>query len=438
MTTVDTSGYSAHLKTLQAGTEAALAANGFDAVVLCSGAPTSKNRFDDQAWPLSPTPTFSHWVPLAEADAYVVVRPGKKPVLVRTVVDDFWETQAPPESEHFWSEFEVVEVQQGHAADALPGGKVAVVTCDPGVSPPGTVNPPALIAALDALRTKKSAYEIACQAEASRRAARGHLRTESEFANGTPSELEVHLAYLLASGQDDAWAPYKNIVAIGAHAAVLHYVAYTAERVAGDTSLLVDAGAKYLGYGSDITRTYVRGTGAAAKRFGDLLARMDQLQQEIIRRIKPGMPYEELHDDSHRLLATALVELGIGKGSAEELVAQGVTRVLFPHGLGHSLGIVTHDVGMKLTPPRAENQFLRNTSVIEPGQVFTIEPGVYVIDGLVEPLRADAKRNHLLDWGAIDALRPFGGIRIEDNIVVEQAGTRNLTREAFAAVAGAA
>jgi Xaa-Pro dipeptidase len=431
---VNVAGYPAHLKTLQAGTEAALAAHGYDAVVLCSGAATSKNRFDDQTWPLSPTPAFSHWVPLAEADAFLVIRGGKKPMLVRTVVDDYWETQAPPESEHFWKEFEVVEVKPGHAGDVLPGKNVAVVTRDPGTSPAGAVNPADLIAALDALRVHKNAYEIECQAEASRRAVRGHARTEKDFQTGTPSELELHLAYLLASGQDDSWAPYKNIVALGAHSAILHYIAYTRERVAGDTSLLVDAGAKCLGYGSDITRTYVRGSGAGAKRFGELLAHVEAVQQEIIRRIKPGMAYEELHDDTHRLLAVALRELGIGKATPDELVEQGVTRALFPHGLGHSLGIVTHDVGMKLHPPRPDNKFLRNTSTIEVGQVFTIEPGLYVIDGLLGPLEADPKTKALVDWKLIAELRPFGGIRIEDNVVVETHGTRNLTREAFASL----
>lgn len=429
MTFADT--YPDHLQYLQRGTEAALAAHGFDALVLCSGTAAQKNRFDDQYWPLSPTPAFAHWCPLVEADAYIVVRPGHKPRLVRTVVEDFWETHAPPESEHFWAGFDLVEVKPGLAGDALPGGTVAVITRDPGASPPGSVNPPGLIAALDLVRTKKTPYEIECLAEASRRAARGHKELARLFAGGTPSELELHLAYLQATAQDDAAAPYKNIVALGAHAAVLHYVSYQQARVAGDTSLLVDAGAKCLGYGSDITRTYVRGTSGAATRFGELLAHVEALQQEIIRRIQPGMSYEDLHDDTHRLLAVALRELGIGRGSAEELVDKGVTRALFPHGLGHSLGITVHDVGMKPRPPRPENKFLRNTSVIEVGQVFTIEPGVYVIDPLLAPLRADARKD-LVDWAAIDELRPFGGIRIEDNILVEQAGTRNLTREAFA------
>jgi Xaa-Pro dipeptidase len=422
--------YPDHLEYLQRGTEAALAAHGFDAVVLCSGAAASRNRFDDQYWPVMPTPAYAHWCPLVEADAFIVVRPGARPKLVRTIVDDFWEVAAPPESNHFWPCFELVEVRPGHAVDALPGGNVAVITRDPGASPPGAVNPPDLVAALDALRTRKTAYEIECLAEASRRAVRGHRRAAELFRTGSPSELDLHLGYLAASEQDDLWAPYKGIVALGSHAAVLHFVAYTRERVAGDTSLLVDAGAKCQGYGSDITRTSVRGDGAAARRFGELLARMEALQQEILRRIRPGLPYEELHDDSHRLLAVVLCELGIGRASADELVARGVTRALYPHGLGHSLGVTVHDVGMKPHAPRPENKFLRNTSVIEPGQVFTIEPGIYLIDPLLAPLQADDRRD-LVDWGAIAELRPFGGIRVEDNVMVQDHGVRNLTREAF-------
>ena len=424
--------YAEHLAYLQTGYEAALAAHGFDAVVLCSGAAAMRNRFDDQSWPLSPTPAYAHWCPLPEPDTFVIVRPGKQPQLVRTIVDDYWETPTPPESEHFWAGFELVEVEPGHAGDALPGGKVAVITRDQGTSPPGTVNPPALIAALDLLRTKKTAYEIACLAEASKRAAKGHRAVAKQFQAGGVSELDLHLSYLLASEQDDSAAPYKNIVALGPHTAVLHYVAYQREKVAGDTSFLIDAGAKVLGYGSDITRTYVRGDGSAARRFSNLLVHVDAVQQDICRRIKPGMSYEDLHDESHRLLAVALRELGIGRGSPQELVDRGITRALFPHGLGHSLGITVHDAGMKPRPPRPENKFLRTTSTIEVGQVFTIEPGIYIIDGLLGPLQADDRRD-LLDWSAIADLRQFGGIRIEDNVLVQATGVRNLTREAFAA-----
>jgi Xaa-Pro dipeptidase len=433
--TTTASTYSAHLETLQAGYEAALAAHGFDAIVLCSGAPASRNRFDDQSWPLMPTPAYTHWVPFSEADAYVVIRPGMRPTLVRTVVHDFWETAAPPESDHFWASFDVVEVASGHAGDALPGGKVAVITRDPAASPPGDVNPPALLAALDALRTRKSSYEVSCLAEATARAVRGHRAVQAKFMSGAPvSELEMHLTYLEASEQDDAWTPYKNIVALGAHSAVLHYVAYETRKISGDTSLLVDAGARYLGYGSDITRTYARGDSPGARRFADLIDRMDKLQHSVVARIAPGKPYEQLHDESHQLLAQVLLDAQLCHGSADELVARGITRVLFPHGLGHSLGVMVHDVGMKLRPPKPENPFLRNTSTIEVGQVFTIEPGLYIIDALIDQVRKD-DRAGLVDWGALDELRSFGGIRIEDNVLVEAKGVRNLTREAYAGAA---
>lgn len=426
-------GYPDHVRALQLGTEAALAAHGYDAVVVCSGRAASRSMFDDQAWPLLPTPAFAHWCPLVEPDAYLVVRAGEPPTLVRTRIDDFWESQPELEDPAILDAFRVVEVDPRRAADALPRGRVAVISRDPDAAPDldGALNPPALIAALDALRTRKTAYEIECLAEASRRAALGHGRVAAIFASGAASELELHLAYLAASEQDDAAAAYKHIIALGPHAAVLHHVNYGKQRVSGDTSFLVDAGAKYLGYGSDITRTYVRGASPGAILFRALIAHVEAVQQEVIRRIRVGLAYEALHDETHQLLAPALRELGIARGSDDELIDRGITRALFPHGLGHSLGITVHDVGMRLTPPTVRNPFLRNTSTIEAGQVFTIEPGVYVIDGLLGPVEADPARRPLLDWDAIAALRPFGGVRIEDNIAVEAAGTRNLTREAF-------
>jgi Xaa-Pro dipeptidase len=158
---------------------------------------------------------------------------------------------------------------------------------------------------------------------------------------------------------------------------------------------------------------------------------VDRLQQQLCLEVRAGDEYEALHDRAHHLLAGLLIELGIGRGSPDDLVTRGITRAVFPHGLGHSLGIQVHDVGMKLRAPRVDNRYLRNTSVIAVGQVFTIEPGCYFIDDLLAPVRAD-DRAALLDWHVVEALRPFGGVRIEDNVVVTAAGVRNLTREAWA------
>jgi Xaa-Pro dipeptidase len=426
--------YPAHVAHLERAYGDAITAAGYDALVIASGRATEKNRFDDQHWPLSPTPAFLHWLPLVEADAYLVIVPGARPVLVRTVVDDFWEAPPQPEADFFWPAFAVIEARPDEVARHLPAGKVAFVSRD-NVALTGELNPPALVAALDRTRTRKTAYELDCLAAATARAVRGHRRAAELFAAGDPSELQLHLAYLAAIDQDDTDAPYKGIVALGEHAAILHWVSYQ-RRPSGrpETSFLLDAGARVLGYGSDITRTHVRGKGAAARKFAELVARIDRVQEDVCARIEVGMEYEALHDHAHVLLAGALRDVGLSTASADELVARGVTRALFPHGLGHSLGVVVHDVGMKPRAPRADNPFLRNTSAIEVGQVFTVEPGCYFIPALLDPLRADDRRV-MLDWPLVDELAPFGGIRIEDDVVIGATGVVNLTRQAFAAAA---
>lgn len=427
--------YPDHLAYLSRAYEALLAQHQLDAIVLAAGGPVLRNPFDDLYRPLVSTPAFAHWLPLPEADAVLVVRAGARPRLVRVVTDDYWETTPAAESSHFWSGFDVTEVRRpADVAAHLPVGRVAVIASgDLPFAAPGPVNPPEVVASVHATRTRKTAYEVACLAEASRRAIRGHRAAAARFEAEAPSELALHLAYLAASDQDDTETPYKNIVARGPHAAVLHHMHMARTAPPGDTdSLLVDAGASCLGYGADITRTWVRGHGEGATLFRALVAGMDRLQQAVCALARPGLEYEALHDRAHELLAGLLVELRIGTGSPDTLVARGVTRALFPHGLGHSLGIQVHDVGMKPRAPRADNPFLRNTSVIEAGQVFTIEPGCYVIDGLLAPLRT-GDRAALLDWKAIDALRPFGGVRIEDDVVVGATGVRNLTREAWSA-----
>jgi Xaa-Pro dipeptidase len=271
---------------------------------------------------------------------------------------------------------------------------------------------------------RKTEYEVFCLAEATRRAAPGHEQLRALFAGADRAELELHLAFLGATRQDDAETPYKNIVALGKHAATLHHVAYE-KRAAPAQSLLVDAGASFAGYCSDITGTWVKGSGASAAAFAQLVAGVEAMQQRLCAAVRIGLPYEELHDESHRQVAQILREVGISKLPVDELVKRGITRAFYPHGLGHSLGLQCHDVGCALRPPRADNPFLRNTTVITEGQVFTIEPGIYFIDSLLEPLGKSPD----IDWKLVDALAAFGGVRIEDDVQVLARGVRNLTRE---------
>src|SRR5207302_7127821 len=124
---------------------------------------------------------------------------------------------------------------------------------------------------------RKTPYEVACLAEANRRAGEGHEQLRRLFQGGDRSELELHLAFLGATRQDDAETPYKNIVALGKHAATLHHVSYE-KRARPAGPLLVDAGACFAGYCSDITRTWVKGKGAAASAFAQLVAQAEAMQ----------------------------------------------------------------------------------------------------------------------------------------------------------------
>jgi Xaa-Pro dipeptidase len=430
--------YSDHVRALEAGYAAALAEAGFDAAVIHSGTPQKRTVYDDQFWPLRPTPELMRWVPLSEPHCFVVVEPGKKTRLVWPETHDFWEQPAKPESTHFMASLDVARTSEL----TLPAGKrVAWIGEDVALAekyglPAASANPPALAKALDALRTKKTDYEIACLAEANRRASRGHEALRRAFAGGEHAELDLHLLYLGATRQDDHEAPYKNIVAKGRNAAVLHHIAYGRDASRAQ-SLLVDAGATCLGYCSDVTRTWVKADGAASQTFQALVVAMEAMQKALVGRIAIGRPYEELHDESHRRVSALLIEAGIAKGSAEEIDQKGVSRVFYPHGLGHSLGLQTHDVGCALVKPRADNPFLRNTSRIEEGQVFTIEPGLYFIEPLLAELRSKPE-GALVDWNAVEALSLFGGIRIEDDVVVQASGVRNLTREVLPIGGGSA
>ncbi len=423
-----------HCRALQLSCEAVLRAQGLDTLVLHSGTPQKRTSFDDQFWPLRPSPWFMHWLPLEEPGCHLIIRAGKLPLLLRPQEFDFWEAPHPPASDHFWSSFEVREGSRAALlaeARALSGGRTAFVGDDlaaaEALSLSAAANGAALMRALDVLRVSKSAYEELCLVEANRRAAVGHEELRALFAGGDLPELQLHLSFLRATSQDDSETPYKNIVALGAHAATLHHVSYE-KRAQPALSLLVDAGASFAGYCSDITRTWVKGGGAGASAFGALVAQVEALQQRLCGEARVGREYESLHDHAHELIADALRAVGIARCSSAELIESGLTRAFFPHGLGHSLGLTCHDVGCALKAPRAENAWLRNTSTIADRQTFTIEPGVYFIDALLAPFRA-GQHATAIDWALCDELTKFGGVRIEDDVVVGKSGLRNLTRE---------
>lgn len=427
--------FKAHIAVIEKRYADACASAGFEGIVVHSGTPKKRTEFDDQFFPLRPTPEFHLWAPLFEPDCFVVFAPGTKTSIVWPECTSFWERPAPPESLAFMSALDVKRV----ASPEIPKGKkIAWIGEDRAKAKElgfadDAINPKAVLDALDRGRILKTPYEIACLAEANRLAALGHDAVKNAFVDGQRSELDLHLLYLKATRQDDQDTPYKNIVALGRNGAVLHHVSY-GRATTRDESLLVDAGACFLGYCSDVTRTWTRG----ATAFASLIAAMEAMQKRLVAKIAIGMPYEELHDESHRQVSALLVEAGICASgtSAEEIDKKGVSRAFYPHGLGHSLGLVTHDVGCASTKPRADNPFLRNTSRVAEGQVFTIEPGLYFIDGILGDLK-NKPEGKLVDWSAVESLAPYGGIRIEDDVLVRENDVRNFTREVLP-VGGAA
>jgi len=423
--------YAEHIQYLTLSYARILEDGSYDAAVIHSGSPKSRSLFDDQTWPLRVTPHFQHWLPLTSADSALVIEPGRKPKLVWTTYPNFWETPESTDEGFFGEHFEIVHVSDLDAVNEhLPSqrtasnARVAFIGEERSVAArwqfaDEAVNPQPLLDQLDALRTLKTDYEVQCLEEANRRAARGHAAIAEAFRGSDLSELELHLLFLRATGQDDPETPYKNIVASNENAATLHHVSYrrTPRSAAGPRSLLVDAGATCYGYNSDITRTYIKGQDATASAFSGLLALVDELQRTLCSDIQLGLPYEQLHDRAHDYVANALVYSGIVRTSPAEAVASGLTRSFFPHGLGHSLGLQTHDVGCATLRPRADNPFLRNTTRITERQCFTIEPGIYFIRQLLEPVR-QGPLSGSVQWRLVDELGALGGIRIEDDIFV--------------------
>ncbi len=154
--------------------------------------------------------------------------------------------------------------------------------------------------------------------------------------------------------------------------------------------------------------------------------------------MQAGLEFTELHLRCHHKIAELLAEIGVAKGSPETLIEAGVTAAFYPHGLGHLLGIQVHDVGghqvddtgTTVDPPSG-HPYLRLTRPLEVDQVLTIEPGLYVIDMLLDDL-AGTPAQDMVDGERLAWLRPYGGIRIEDNVRVLADGCENLTRDAFA------
>lgn len=431
--------YAEHLSTVLKRVEVALARSGHDHLLIPAG--VLKYQFlDDRDYPFAVNPHFLHFVPLPRhTDGWIVATPGKKPILVYHQPADYWHlTPTAPQgvwTEHF--DIRVIRTPQEAAAHLPAQGKLAIIgEADAALEGFVPNNPQVVIDYLHYQRGYKTPYELHCMREASRLAVRGHVAAEAAFRAGA-SEYEINRAYLGASQQSDIDVPYGNIVALNEHAAVLHYQQQDHSKPETSRSFLIDAGARWNGYSSDITRTYSNGD----ERFQALIDGVETAQLALVDQVREGRDYRAIHLDTHLRLAGVLHDLGVVKMSPEAQVESGVSSTFFPHGVGHLIGLQVHDVagaaasdaGGTIATPEG-HPFLRLTRTLAVGMVVTIEPGLYFIPMLLDKLR-EGPHADSMNWDLVEKLIPFGGVRIEDDVVCRaDAAPENLTRDAFAAI----
>lgn len=428
--------YPQHIDTLQQRTREALQRENLDGLIIHSG--QGKRLFlDDNYYPFKVNPHFKAWLPVVDnPNCWLIVNGCDKPKLVFYRPKDFWH-MVPAEPSEFWVEhFDISYLTEANAVEKhLPYDKARYAYIGEYIEVANAlgfeqVNPDRALHYLHYHRAYKTDYELACMREANRLAVAGHHAAKQAFEQ-SKSEFEINLAYLQAAGQGQNEMPYQNIIALNQHAAVLHYDKLDTQAPDTHRTFLIDAGAQFHGYAADITRTYC----THHRQFADMIQAMDHVTLQLVDALKPGVPYSQIHIQAHQLISEILTGQGVVNLSAEDCLAQGISRTFFPHGIGHFLGLQVHDVAGQVkddrgtpNPPPAEHAFLRTTRTVEARQVFTIEPGLYFIDSLLSELQA-SPQSRFINWNVVEQLRPYGGIRIEDNVIVQRERNENMTRE---------
>ncbi|QJR80421.1 Xaa-Pro dipeptidase [Alteromonas pelagimontana] len=434
--TQHSANFQEHIQVLQARTREALQRDGLEGLVIHSG--QSKRLFlDDNHYPFKVNPQFKAWLPVVDnPNCWLVVNGEDKPKLIFYRPVDFWH-KVPPEPSEFWADsFDIVLLKQPDAVEKyLPYDKQKFAYIGEYIEVAKAlgfenINPDRALHYLHYERACKTDYELDCMREANKLAVAGHKAAQAAFLEGK-NEFDINLAYSAATRQSDNDVPYTSIIALNEHASILHYMQCDTQAPAESRSFLIDAGASYHGYAADITRTYSKQN----NRFAELIAAVDKVTVTLGEALKPSIAYTDIHLLAHDGIAQILSDTGLVNLKPEEIVEQGITRTFFPHGIGHFLGLQVHDVGGLVNDDRGtpkpapeDHPFLRCTRLVEARHVYTIEPGLYFIDSLLADLKSSSASKYV-NWAAVDHYRPFGGIRIEDNIIVHRDRNENMTRD---------
>jgi Xaa-Pro aminopeptidase len=290
----------------------------------------------------------------------------------------------------------------------------------------------ALVRAVAAQRSVKETAEIAEIEAALAVTARMYGATMRAVQPGR-SEAQiaaVHTAEAVAAGCGQAFNPIVTV-----RGEVLHNAAFGNTLSEGDL-LLVDSGAEApSGYASDITRT-MPVTGKFSQQQRDIYEVVLAANEAAIAAAAPGVTNRELHLLAASTIASGLKDLGLMQGDVDAAVEASAHALFFVHGLGHMLGLDVHDmedlgdvVGYELGEERSTQfglAYLRLARRLEPGFVFTVEPGIYFIPELMDRWRADGLHREFIRYERLETYRSFGGVRIEDDVLITAAGSRVL------------
>ena len=310
---------------------------------------------------------------------------------------------------------------------------------------------PSLVRAVIDMRAVKSDEEVAQIEQALLTTRDMHLLAMRQARRGVVEQAVVGAmeGLVCARGLRMAYAPIFS-----SRGEILHN--HDHSRTLKDGDIVVnDSGAESpLGYASDITRTI-----PASGRFTPLQADIYRLvldaQQQAIALLRPGVPYLQAHERACTVLVEGMIAMGFMRGSAAEAVARGAQAIVFPCGTGHLLGLDVHDmeglgeddVGYGEGQVRSTlpgHRTLRLARPLQSGFVLTVEPGIYFNPWLAQQWQAQGLHADLIDYDALNRHVDFGGLRIEDDVLVTDSGARVLgppiartVEEVEAACAGA-
>ncbi|WEW54829.1 metalloaminopeptidase [Emydomyces testavorans] len=310
----------------------------------------------------------------------------------------------------------------------------------PSLSSPGLIfNHKTLIPAMDTCREIKDEHEIGLIRRANEISASAHTAILFRV-HSMRNEAEIYGKFLdscISHGARNQ--SYEIIAASGENASILHYTKNN-EPLKGRQFVCLDAGAEWNCYASDVTRTFPIDPAWPSTEAFHIYHVVQRMQEECINRIMEGVRYLDLHILAHKIAIEELLSLGILKGgSMEEILKSGASRVFFPHGLGHHLGLEVHDVSLTrlialegeeyqgLSLSGCQSPCTVSASRLKANMVVTVEPGIYFSRLALE----DAKSKPLskyIDMEVVKSYIPVGGVRIEDDILVTKSGFENLTK----------